>query len=423
MVTNASLPVSAIERMAFLKAGTIRTSEELSRCENYIQTTGMAVAFEVQKRVNPIVESMNYTSLALDYKSWISEGILPWASKRKIILDEIQKYLHMGMYSVQDDKQIAEKARLRGIMVDSLGTQWLVNHRHDDPVIEFLLEKRNVDQFLKRFVTDLPGPDSSGVSLLTGKWDAYSSFSGRIAASHLAMTGLPRAMRNYYVAPNIDGKKAVYVSFDESQIELRLLAGYANCTKLLAQLLSGEDIHRYFASRLFGVPEDTVSEQMRRLSKKIIYGTVYGAGSKRLHEISAKSGFKVVISPGELLKQLYPEMLSALRRFRQSDVIWYGLQPTKFSPRIGDTEIPLPTKQNLSIQSASSMLLKQALVRLPDDIRIVNIIYDEIICWCKADEVPSVSRQIRKAYELAATDLHYQIPLTKLIKTQILGGN
>lgn len=423
MTTNAGLPVSTIERMAFLGSNTIKTSEELLQCENYIQTAGMATAFELQKRVNPIIESMNSTSLVLDYKSWMSKGILPWLAKKEAILDEIQQYLHIGVYSVQDDEQIVERARFKGIAIGSLSIQWLAEHRHDDPLIKLLLEKRNVDQFLKRFSTELPSPDSTGVSLLTGKWNAYSSFSGRIVANHLAMTGFPRAMRDYYMAPNIEGKKAVYVSFDESQIELRLLAGYANCTRLLAQILSGEDIHRYFASRLFGVSEEAVSEQMRRLSKKLIYGTVYGAGSKRLHEISAKNSFKVVISPWELLRQLYPEMLSALQRIRRSKVIWYGLQPTKIPPKIGDTGIPLPTKQNLSIQSASSMLLKQVLVRLSKRVRIVNIIYDEIICWCRVDEIASVTQLVREAYEHAATDLHYRIPLTNLIKTQILGGN
>jgi len=423
MVTNDGLSVTTLERMAFLGPGTIKTPEGLRNCEDYVQAMGMTTALEVQKRVNPIIESMNSTSLALDYESWTTSGIQPWIAKREAILDRIQNYLHIGTYSVQNDNQIVERARLKGITIESTSIRWLAKHRHDGPLIKLLLEKRNVEQLLKRFSTGLPSPDHSGVSLLTGKWDAYSSYSGRISASRMAMTAFPRAMREYYVAPDIDGEKAVYVSFDESQIELRLLAGYANCSKLLSQLLLGEDVHRYFASKLFGIPEDEVSDQMRRLSKKLIYGTIYGAGANRLHEISFKSNLEVVSSPIELVKQLYPEMLMALRRFRRANVVWYGLQPTRIPPKIGSTWIPLATKQNLSLQSASAMLLKQALVRLPDDVRIVNIIHDEIICWCKPSEIPLVLQQVCKAYELAATDLHYRLPLTNLIKLQILGGN
>ncbi|QCZ44478.1 DNA polymerase [Levilactobacillus brevis] len=419
---NSSLPAATLEKMAFLRENTISTTEQLLECEYYLQNHGMMTALSVQKAVNPIVESMNATSISLDYRLWITKGLDPWVTKRNDILDEIQQYLGIGMYSVQDDNQILERARLKGIAIESSSLRWLANHQHDDWLVELFLRKKNADLFLKRFKDELPVPNEKGISLLSGKWNGYSSFSGRIVSNHMPMAALPRAMRDYYVAPDIDGEKAVYVSFDESQIELRLLAGYSSCSRLLTQLIEGEDIHRFFASKLFGVPEEAVDERMRRLSKKLVYGTLYGAGPNRLHEISRKSGLDVVTPPNELLKKLYPEMLVALSCFRRAKVVWYGLRPTKIPTKIGDIWMSSARKQNMSLQSAAALLLKQCLVRLPSNIRVVNIIHDELIVWCKCTNVPLVTRQVRTAYSQAATDLRYRLPQTNLVKVQILGG-
>ena len=76
----------------------------------------------------------------------------------------------------------------------------------------------------------------------------------------------------------------------------------------------------------------------------------------------------------------------------------------------------------MSLQSASALLLKQCLVRLPSGVRVVNIIHDELIVWCKRADVPLVTQQVRTAYSQASTDLHYRLPQTNLIKAQILGG-
>ena len=55
----------------------------------------------------------------------------------------------------------------------------------------------------------------------------------------------------------------VFVSADYSQIELRLLAHLSGDEHLIASFNSGEDFHASTASRVFGVPMDDVTPQMR----------------------------------------------------------------------------------------------------------------------------------------------------------------
>ena len=57
------------------------------------------------------------------------------------------------------------------------------------------------------------------------------------------------------------------ISFDYSQIELRVLAHLANVTSLIDAFNHDKDIHRHTASVVFGVSEEEVTSTMRRNAK------------------------------------------------------------------------------------------------------------------------------------------------------------
>lgn len=70
-----------------------------------------------------------------------------------------------------------------------------------------------------------------------------------------------------------------YVSADYSQIELRLLAHLSEDPVLIEAFNAGEDIHTHTASRVFGVPLEQVTKEMRSKAKAVNFGVIYGQGS------------------------------------------------------------------------------------------------------------------------------------------------
>ncbi len=68
----------------------------------------------------------------------------------------------------------------------------------------------------------------------------------------------------------------VFLSADYSQIELRLLAHLSGDEHLVAAFNSGADFHAATASRVFGVPVEEVTPQMRSRAKAVNFGIVYG---------------------------------------------------------------------------------------------------------------------------------------------------
>lgn len=101
---------------------------------------------------------------------------------------------------------------------------------------------------------------------------------GRLASSNPNLQNIPirteegRKIRSCFIAR--PGYKII--AADYSQVELRLLAEVANVKALKEAFLNNVDIHASTASRVFGIPLDQVTPDLRRHAKAINFGIVYG---------------------------------------------------------------------------------------------------------------------------------------------------
>jgi len=102
-----------------------------------------------------------------------------------------------------------------------------------------------------------------------------------------------------------DGK--YLLSFDYSQIELRVLAHLANSQTMINAFNQGEDIHTSTAVRIFKVNKEDVNPTMRRTAKTVNFGIVYGISDWGLSE---QLGIDVNQSRDFINKyfEIYPEI-------------------------------------------------------------------------------------------------------------------
>ena len=101
---------------------------------------------------------------------------------------------------------------------------------------------------------------------------------GRLASKDPNLQNIPireeegRRIRSAFVpAPGMR-----FISADYAQIELAILAYLSQDPILLQAFREGKDIHRQTAALIFGVPEDQVTPEQRRVGKTINFGVVYG---------------------------------------------------------------------------------------------------------------------------------------------------
>ena len=102
---------------------------------------------------------------------------------------------------------------------------------------------------------------------------------GRLSSSDPNLQNIPvrtefgRQIRECFT-PLASGSK--FLSADYSQIELRLLAHLSGDEHLVAAFCSGADFHASTASRVFDVPLEDVTPQLRSRAKAVNFGIVYG---------------------------------------------------------------------------------------------------------------------------------------------------
>lgn len=84
-----------------------------------------------------------------------------------------------------------------------------------------------------------------------------------------------RIRRAFVVGSGFD----TLLTADYSQIEMRIMAHLSRDEGLIEAFRSGEDLHRYVGSRVFGVPTDEVTAAMRSKIKAMSYGLAYGLSS------------------------------------------------------------------------------------------------------------------------------------------------
>lgn len=74
-------------------------------------------------------------------------------------------------------------------------------------------------------------------------------------------------------------KGGVILEADFSQLEVVGAAQMSEDPVLIEDLLSGRDMHRFFAAQLFQKPQDDVSKQERTYTKRMTFQLQYGAGA------------------------------------------------------------------------------------------------------------------------------------------------
>jgi DNA polymerase-1 len=153
------------------------------------------------------------------------------------------------------------------------------------PIIEDILAYREVQKLLSTYIDPIPTLLDSENRLHT-TYIQTGSATGRVASQNPNLQNIPiktelgRAIRHGFVASA--GMKLV--SFDYSQVELRIAAFLSGDEALAEIFRNGRDVHTEVASRVFHVKDSEVTAEMRRRAKVINFGILYGMGVTSLQQ-------------------------------------------------------------------------------------------------------------------------------------------
>lgn len=149
------------------------------------------------------------------------------------------------------------------------------------PIPEYLLKYREVEKLLSTYVKALPTMVNPSTKKIHSHFQPSNAATGRLSSDNPNLQNIPvrtengRKLRKGFIPSN--GR--ILLSADYSQVELRLLAHFAQDKNMLDAFLNDRDIHRQTASEIFDVPLLEVTKDQRNGAKAINFGLMYGQTS------------------------------------------------------------------------------------------------------------------------------------------------
>ena len=208
------------------------------------------------------------------------------------------------------------------------------------------------------------------------------------------------------------------VSFDYSQIELRVLAHLANATSLITAFNQQMDIHRHTASEVFGVPEEQVDSKMRNYAKAVNFGIIYGMSDFGLSEqigISVSEAHAYIKKYFEHFPEIKQYMDKTVAFCKENGYVATILNRKRYIHEIQEKnrirqELGKRLAMNTPIQGSAADILKVAMIRIARllkeqqlESKMILQVHDEVILDVKKEELETVMELVKEGMEQAFT--------------------
>ncbi len=321
-------------------------------------------------------------------------------------------------FNINSPKQLQE------VLFDKLGLKTfskkkstaksvLLEIRSQHQVVDLILEYRNFFKLLTTYVEGMmkfiDDNDEIHTIYLQNK-----TTSGRLSSKFPNMQNIvehkenQRNLKKAFIAR----KDKILISFDYSQIELRLLAFLSKDQEMLDDFSKGLDIHRQTASKLFNKKAADISAIERHQAKTINFGLIYGQSEFALSNSlgisfeSARDFIKKYFQQFPKIKQYKEDQIKAVQKNKFA--ITY-FKRRRWLPEIAHLNFKVRSAAeriaiNMPIQGTAADILKLALIKVNDIIdwkstTMIASIHDEIIIETDKKNYEDTIKQIKYAME------------------------
>ncbi len=161
----------------------------------------------------------------------------------------------------------------------STGEEILIKLSKKNKIVDLILEFREYKKLLSTYIKALPEMVSPLDGLIHTDYAQAVTATGRLSSNKPNLQNIPirtslgRETRSAFVSRN-DGD--LILAADYSQIELRIIAAFSGDPEMISAFKNEKDIHSTTASKVFNVPIDAVTPDMRRRAKEVNFGIIYG---------------------------------------------------------------------------------------------------------------------------------------------------
>ncbi|MES2007195.1 MAG: DNA polymerase [Patescibacteria group bacterium] len=285
------------------------------------------------------------------------------------------------------------------------------------PIIGDIMSHRELSKLLGTYIDALPETLDAEDRVHT-TFIQIGAATGRLATQNPGLQNIPiktelgRAIRKAFVAEQ--GMKLV--SFDYSQIELRIAAFLSGDQSLTEIFMQGRDVHTEVAARVFHKKAEEVSYDERRAAKTINFGILYGMGVNALKTSLGSTRAEA--------QEFYDQYFAAFPRLAEyideikDSAMLLGYTETYFGRRryFDGIKSPIPFIRaaaermaiNAPMQGTQADLVKLAMVEIDqmltkdgykDTAHLLLQVHDELVFEIEEKKIEELAPKIKKIME------------------------
>lgn len=394
------------------------------------------ILYDIEVPLELVLSEIEWNGISID-EPYLKE--LETEIQNRLDVIEAKIYEQAGEnFNINSPKQVGE------ILFDKLGlkakgknktkTGYSTNAKileelaYEHQIVKDILEQRHLNKLKTTYIETLPQLVSPIDGRIHTSFNQTITSTGRLSSSNPNLQNIPirteigNRIRGAFVPK--DKENSLILSADYSQIELRLLAHCSKDDNLIDAFCNDEDVHSLTASKVFEVPLDEVTKDMRYKAKTVNFGIVYGQSRFGLSSTLGISPFEAQVFidkyfatyPGvkEYMESTikfayqngYVETLYGRKRYLAAEL-------TSTNSRI--QEAAQRAAINAPLQGTAADIVKVAMNRLQKAIfekqlksKIIIQVHDELVIETPKDELDEIKSLVKQAMEL---DQPFLVPL------------
>jgi DNA polymerase-1 len=385
---------------------------------------------DVEMPLLAVLADMEWEGVRLD------EGALQWMSDAlRKDSDNVQREIFQiaGLeFNIGSPKQLgevlfdrlklADKAKKTKTGQYATGEEVLLKLADDHEIARKILDWREYEKLRSTYVDALPRMISPRDGRVHTDYRQAVAATGRLSSNNPNLQNIPirtekgRQIRSAFVPR---GPEYLFMSADYSQIELRIAAAFAKDETMMKAFRLRRDIHATTAAKVFKVPLEKVTTDMRRKAKEVNFGILYGSTAFGLSQNLGISKTEA----GEIIESYFNEfpgikryMDDSINFAREKEYVETILGRRRYLRDINSRNITTRgfaerNAINAPIQGSAADIIKIAMVHIQHWLkkeklrtRMILQVHDELIFDLHRDEEelvkPRITELMRNAVQL-----------------------
>ncbi|MFA9371743.1 MAG: DNA polymerase I [Labilibaculum antarcticum] len=294
-------------------------------------------------------------------------------------------------------------------------------------IIQKILDFRSLKKLISTYVEALPTYVNEKSGKIHTSFNQAEAATGRLSSTNPNLQNIPiRTEQGRYIRKAFvpSSENHTFLSADYSQVELRLMAHMSQDQNMIDAFINSEDFHTATAAKIYKLPIEEVSKEMRSRAKTANFGIIYGISAWGLAErldMSRTEGKELITGYFESYPGVKLFMDQCVVKAREDEFVTTLLSRRRYLKDINSSNAIVRSVAernaiNAPIQGSAADVIKIAMINIAKRMKLEGMqskmiiqVHDELNFDCLLSELDQMKAILKEEMENA---IQLSVPLT-----------